>query len=130
MILAGQGGYKGVCIPHIPLHSRLAVVTDFRHCATWSAGVEVIHQTLTLSLCLSSFPLFLFSQFPASLFSEIPSLAHRCASDHLAMDRTPREVHDRIYREAIGYIREFSEFPYIAYTEHLSALVCDPSLST
>lgn len=39
------------------------------------------------------------------------------------MQQTPREVHDRIYREALQYIKQHSKFPYVAYTEHLSAVV-------
>ncbi|RSH91112.1 hypothetical protein EHS25_010288 [Saitozyma podzolica] len=38
------------------------------------------------------------------------------------MQQTPREVHDRIYREALQYIKQHSKFPYVAYTEHLSAV--------
>ena len=39
------------------------------------------------------------------------------------MSETPPEVHKRVFREAIENIREYSEFPYVAFTEHLSALV-------
>jgi hypothetical protein len=43
------------------------------------------------------------------------------------MQQTPREVHDRIYREALQYIKQHSKFPYVAYTEHLSAVVSQTS---
>jgi hypothetical protein len=43
------------------------------------------------------------------------------------MQQTPREVHDRIYREALQYIKQHSKFPYVAYTEHLSAVVSEIS---
>jgi len=39
------------------------------------------------------------------------------------MVETPREVHNRIVREAIEHIHEFSQFHYVAYTEHLSSEV-------
>ena len=39
------------------------------------------------------------------------------------MQVTPSEVHHRIYSEVIENIQSYSRFPYIPYTEHLSALV-------
>ncbi len=44
------------------------------------------------------------------------------------MSETDHKVHDRVNYEAIAYIREFSQFPYIAYTEHIAALARPPPL--
>lgn len=44
----------------------------------------------------------------------------------MTMQETPREARKRVYREATKRIREYSAFPYVAYTEHLSTVASPP----